>query len=79
MIKRLCEIHDVRVFYFSLYFSDYNLIEEIFSMLKKWLKRYYKVYDNEKFFEKFFCMNVKACSNEKLVKQHFRHVGIHVT
>ena len=79
MIKRLYETHNVRVLYFSFYFSDYNLIEKFFSMFKKWLKQYYETYNNKKFFEKSFCMSIKVCSNEKFVKQHFYHVGIHVT
>ena len=79
MIKQLCKKYDVRVFYFLSYFSDYNLIEKFFSMFKKWLKQYYEIYDNEKFFKKNFYINVKACSNKKLVKQHFRHIKIYIT
>ena len=79
MVKRLCETHGVRVLYLPSYSSDYNPIEKFFSVLKKWLKRYYEAYVNEESFEEFLRMSVKACSNEKLVKQHFRHAGIHVT
>jgi len=74
----MCENHDVRVIYLSLYSSDYNSIEEFFSMLKKWYKRYYEAYEIEESFIDFLRMSIDASSKEELAKQHFRHVEISV-
>ena len=79
MVRRLCETHGVRVIYLPPYSPDYNPIEEFFSVLKTWLKRYYKDHGSEEPFEELLHMGIRECSNEQLAKQHFRHAGIRVT
>lgn len=74
----MCENYGVRVIYLPPYSPDYNPIEEFFSVLKKWYKRYYEVYGIEEPFIDFLRMGIDACSKEELAKQHFRHAGISV-
>ncbi len=63
--------------YLSLYFSDFNLIEEFFSVLKAWLKRHYKLAEDMSF-EVYLHMTVKACSKSHFAAGHFRHASITV-
>ena len=76
-VRSLCAKHDVRVLYFSFYFSDFNFIEKFFSMFKAHLKRYYNdVFVNESQFETVFRQAIEACSNSKTTKNHFSHANI---
>ena len=55
-LNELCESFEMHLVKLSLYSSDYNFIESLFSMLKAWIKRNNKLvrwYDesNEKFDE----------------------------
>jgi len=67
----------VILLYLSLYFSDFNLIEEFFSVLKAWLKRHYKLAEDMSF-EVYLHMTVKACSKSHFAAGHFRHASITV-
>ena len=45
--------------YLSLYSSDFNFIEEFFSVLKAWLKRHYKLAEDMSF-EAYLHMTMRA-------------------
>lgn len=78
VVRRMCETHGVRVIYLPPYSPDYNPVEEFFSVLKKWLKRYYEACGRDITFEEFLHMGVEACHSELQAKAHFRHAGIQV-
>ncbi len=63
--------------YLPFYFSDFNSIEEFFSVLKAWLKRHYKLAEDMSF-EAYLHMAMKASSKGHFAAGHFRHAGITV-
>ncbi len=63
--------------YLPFYSSDFNLIEEFFSVLKVWLKRHYKLAEDMSF-EAYLHMAMKACSKGHFAAGHFRHASITV-
>jgi transposase len=73
--QNLCRDHDVVVLYLSSYSSDYNFIEELFSIIKKWLKKHWKKAKLSEF-KNFLRHAMKACSNEQFAERHFRHASI---
>ncbi len=63
--------------YLSLYSSDFNFIEEFFSVLKAWLKRHYKLAEDMSF-EAYLHMTMRACDKDHFAVGHFRHADITV-
>ncbi len=63
--------------YLPFYSSDFNLIEEFFSVLKVWLKRHYKLAEDMSL-EAYLHMAMKACSKGHFAAGHFRHASITV-
>jgi len=67
----------VILLYLPFYFSDFNSIEEFFSVLQAWLKRHYKLAEDMSF-EAYLHMAMKASSKGHFAAGHFRHAGITV-
>ena len=42
-IRELCDKAGIVIKYLPLYSPDFNLIKELFSVAKAWIKRYYKL------------------------------------
>lgn len=63
--------------YLPPYSPDLNPIEELFSVIKAWLKKHYKLADDMSF-EAYLHLAVKACSKDHFAAGHFEHAGITV-
>ena len=76
-VRRLCEERGVIILYLPPYSPDFNPIEEFFSVLKAWLKRYFELAEHMPF-RRYLKRAVQACSAGVHAKAHFAHAGIWV-
>lgn len=74
----MCAGYGVRVEYLPPYSPDYNTIEEFFSVLKHWLKKYYEEYKEKLGFDTFLQMAVEQCSFVNIAKAHYKHAGYYI-
>ena len=73
-IRELCDEAGVVIRYLPLYSPDFNPIEELFSVVKAWMKRHYELVHTMSFRE-FLYAAIDACSRPQLAKAHFRYTG----
>ncbi len=67
--------------FLSLYLPDFNLIEEHFRVLKKFIKK--KWHENEDFITREFKISLEWCvdvvgNNVDIIENHFCYVGISI-
>jgi transposase len=78
-IKQMCEAAGVKVIYLPPYSPRLNPIEEFFAELKAFIKKYWKVYEEnpEQGFAVFlqWCVDVVG-GKEESARGHFRHAGL---
>lgn len=78
-IKELCSEAGVKLLYLPPYSPDLNPIEEFFSELKSYIKRNWKLYEDEP--ELSFDTFRQACvdtvgAKKASAEAHFRHSGV---
>ena len=76
-VKELCDSHGVRLLYLPPYSPDYNPIEELFSVIKAWMKKNFVLLDIMGF-EDFIEMAVTVNSTGRDARNHFSHCRINV-
>jgi transposase len=78
-IEQICRDTGVKLVYLPLYSPDLNLIEEFFAELKAFVKRNWRVYEEnpEQGFDSFleWCIDVVS-QRKNSARGHFRHVGL---
>lgn len=77
-VKELCAGYEVRVEYLPPYSPDYNPIEEFFSVVKHWLKKYYEEYGEELGFDDFLQMVIEQCSFVNIAKAYYKYAGYYI-
>ena len=73
-IQELCDEAGVVIKYLPPYSPDFNPIEELFSVVKAWMKRHCELVHTMSFKE-FLYTAVTACSKPQFAKAHFQHAG----
>ena len=74
-VSRLCQQASVKLLYLPPYSPDFNPIEELFSVIKAWMKRNHELVDIMGF-DAFLEEAVVANSDGRFAKNHFRHSNI---
>ncbi len=74
-IEELIISHECQMWYLSLYSSNYNLIELIFSVLKIWVRRHFDEtwLHFEDIFDDFLHYAVERSECDRYSRQHFKH------
>ena len=71
-VSELCDQFGVLLIYLPPYSPDFNPIEELFSVIKAWLKRHQGLAEHMSF-EQFLEEALKCCGQGQHSKGHFRH------
>lgn len=78
-LEQMCADAGVKLIHLPPYSPDFNLIEELFVVLKMYIKRHWKAYEDETqddfgaFLE--WCVD-RVGKKEKSAEDHFRHAGL---
>ena len=73
-VRELCERYGVILQFLPPYSPDFNPIEELFSVIKAWLKKHHELAGTMRF-KDFLQTAVEACSQQRIARGHFEHAG----
>ena len=73
-VREVCDRYGVILMFLPLYSPDFNPIEELFSVIKAWLKKHHELARTMQF-KQFLQSAVDACNQPRFVKAHFEHTG----
>lgn len=73
-VRELCERFCVILQFLPPYSPDFNPIEELFSVIKAWLKKHHELARIMRF-ENFVQSSVEACNQPRFSRANFEHAG----
>ena len=73
-VRDLCEASGVLLEFLPPYSPDFNPIEELFSVIKAWMKRNHEILDTVSI-DDFIELAVIANKDGRYARNHFRHAG----